>query len=293
MSTEGASKFVYAYDGDDNVVSVMNRSGGTTVAEYEYSASWTDVGGVGNVGANGPVTSTPNPGAPPVQIANNHPTPPTAVVSPAAPRPPVTPPRPEISTVTKGLDRSGGPIAPNSGTRIAEISAQIAQLKAQTTAVFQGMAGLEANYHNAQYVGVAGLVGSVATDTAVVVGAGSAAAGAAARGYMQSALGRTLAQEVGAQAAYRVATNAGRAAFWGVSGTLVMDRTGSLGSGGTVTAPQSITGLGNKVQGFANRVANTMIENADQASREMSAELARLRSEMQPLITEYNSLLGR
>lgn len=37
MSREGSTDYVYAYDGNGNVVSVINRSGGTVVAEYEYS----------------------------------------------------------------------------------------------------------------------------------------------------------------------------------------------------------------------------------------------------------------
>jgi RHS repeat-associated protein len=37
MSREGATDYVYAYDGKGNITSVINRTAGTTVAEYEYS----------------------------------------------------------------------------------------------------------------------------------------------------------------------------------------------------------------------------------------------------------------
>lgn len=38
MAQQGSTQYLYAFDGNGNVSAVMNRSGGTTVAEYEYGA---------------------------------------------------------------------------------------------------------------------------------------------------------------------------------------------------------------------------------------------------------------
>jgi len=171
------------------------------------------------------------------------------------------------------------------------LAAQISDLKSQISTVFDSMAGLNSRYTNATTVaGVSATLG-VLTDAAVIFGAGSAAAGAAARGYMQSALGRTLAQEYGTQAAYQVAADSGRAAFWGFSAVFFGDRAkGFLTSADNsiIASGPSLASFGSSVQNFGNGIATTIIENANQASQDMTKALAGLRDQLKPRLADYD-----